>query len=246
MADNGKLTHADVKLQVFRGCTKISPGCLRCWAITEAFRAACRGSELFQNLLRTLPNNQLDWSGLIVFDRNELRKVGCHSGANIWVAPSSDPFHEDIPLSAIAEVYAEAVRHPTNNLQFLTKRVERMRQVYLDGTLREAVEELVGHRVEWPLKNTWEGTSIENEDVVERARILLATPSNFRYLSMQPLLGRVNVGRQLQRSKEKVRFAILGGEAGPDCRPFDRYALADVRNQLVSLGVKCSTQCYPI
>lgn len=246
MADHTKLTWTDYMWMVLLGCTKTSAGCKVCWALTEAARYAANGSKLYSSLIRSTRRDDVAWTGRIVYQRNKLNEPAKLEKANIWVAPRSDPFHSAVPLEVLAEIYGVIVNNPQNNFQLLTKRVERMRELYTNGSLKEAIEDHLGRSITWPLPNTWEGTSVENEGVSERIRILLDTPSNSRFISFQPHLGAVDVLKHIGRRKEKVDFAIIGGEAGPGCRPFDRYALAETREQLVELGIKTLTQCYPI
>lgn len=45
----------------------------------------------------------------------------------------------------------------------------------------------------WPLPNVWEGTSVESDDYTSRIHELLATPATVRFLSLEPLLGSVDL-----------------------------------------------------
>jgi protein gp37 len=247
MADNGKLSSSDFKWIILLGCTIVSEGCQNCWALFEAYRQACTGSKLYKSLVK-VTSKGLAWSGEVVFLEHRLNEPQKYVGANIWVAPHSDLFHPKVSLDVIAKIYAVIATTPQNNFQILTKRIERMHKVYTDGSLRAAVEKILGHVIEWPLKNIWEGTSVENEKVAKtRLPLLKSLPSNYKYVSYQPLLGEVDAKKHMAGEMEgKFVLAILGGEAGANARPFNRTALAKVRNQLNELEIPNTTQCYPL
>lgn len=93
----------------------------------------------------------------------------------------------------------------------------------------------------WPLPNVWLGVSVENQHFADkRIPLLLQTPAAVRFISAEPLLGPIDVrwrcadgGGFVQylpapgppdppRSKNRyLDWVIVGGESGPDARPFD-------------------------
>lgn len=88
----------------------------------------------------------------------------------------------------------------------LTKRVERLLEV--SGEL------------EWS-ENIWMGASIENKDYAYRSWLLSAVPvsavpAKIRFLSVEPLLGRI---RKLPL--KGIHWVIVGGESGFGARPME-------------------------
>jgi protein gp37 len=94
---------------------------------------------------------------------------------------------------------------PQHTFQALTKRPERMRG-YLDLTTDNR-EEAIGREVlkmsdgrhsgllELPLPNVWLGVSVENQAAAdERIPVLLRTPAAVRFVSVEPLLGPMDLG----------------------------------------------------
>lgn len=247
MADNKKRVTTDHKLMASVGCSPCSSGCANCWAAQELSQDARRGSALAQQLVTIDRKGIARLTGEVILQPHLLHSTDKMRGKNIWVSPRSDPFHEKIPTSYIAETHAVAARNPQNCYQFLTKRIERMQVLYNDSHFREEIEEYAGKFITWPLPNTWAGTTVENEKVAEeRISLLLSTPSVHRYISFQPLLEYVNVVKHLKGRAKDIRLAILGGEAGVGSRPFNRTALAETRFELTQLGVPCFSQCYPL
>ena len=51
--------------------------------------------------------------------------------------------------------------------------------------------------VEWPLPNVWVRVSVENQDAVSRVEDLARVPTALRFLSVEPLLGPVDISRYL-------------------------------------------------
>lgn len=80
----------------------------------------------------------------------------------------------------------------------------------------------------WPLPNVWLGVSCENQWVADdRIPILLDTPAAKRFVSLEPLLGPVDLGRYASYPD----WAIVGGESGPKARPCDRAWIRDIVSQ---------------
>ena len=97
----------------------------------------------------------------------------------------------------------------------------------------------------WPLKNVWFGHSVENQATADqRLWRLRQTPAAVRFVSYEPALAAVDF-KLLPHScyvgaehSPKLDLIIIGGESGPDARPFDlawaRSAIAQCR----AAGVK--------
>lgn len=85
------------------------------------------------------------------------------------------------------------------------------------------------YKLEWPLPSVWLGVSVENQEAAdERIPELLATPAAIRFLSCEPLLGPLELGRSLRRvlvtpdGRELVNTdAGVASEAGTWRRPID-------------------------
>lgn len=61
------------------------------------------------------------------------------------------------------------------------------------------------HRSELPLPNIWVGTSVENQEQADkRIPELLKIPAQVRFLSMEPLLGRVDLFKSVKPTPEDV------------------------------------------
>jgi len=83
-------------------------------------------------------------------------------------------------------------------------------------------------------KHVWVGTSIENQAVKhDRIQALLKIPAKIRFLSIEPMLERIELGMDLAG----IDWVIVGGESGVNCRPFDWEWARDIRRQCAFYGV---------
>ena len=86
----------------------------------------------------------------------------------------------------------------------------------------------------WPLGNVRLGVSVENQQAAdERIPILLDTPAACRFLSIEPLLGPVNLSPWIDR----LDWIIVGGESGSNARPCDIEWIGSVVDQCKAAGV---------
>ena len=107
----------------------------------------------------------------------------------------SDLFHERIPSEFIRDVFETMEAASWHVFQVLTKRPER------------ALE--LADNLPWP-PNVWMGVSIENRRFMHRADLLRDVPAAVRFISAEPLLGRLE-GLDLS----DINWLIAGGESGP-------------------------------
>lgn len=84
--------------------------------------------------------------------------------------------------------------------------------------------------------NVWLGATVVNQAEADRdLPKLYATPAHLRFLSMEPLLGPVDLA--LGSCCARPDWVIVGGESGPRARPMDPAWAADLRRQCADAGV---------
>lgn len=85
--------------------------------------------------------------------------------------------------------------------------------------------------IEWPLKNCWLGTSVENQATADdRIPSLLQTPATVRFLSCEPLLESIDLRKYLHG----ISWVIVGLESGTDARRCDLQAVHSIIQQCKS------------
>jgi len=206
MADGSAIEWTEATWNPVTGCDQVSPGCAHCYAKTFAERwRGIPGHSYEQGFALKLWPERLD------------QPLRWRRPRTIFVNSMSDLFHEDIPDSFIAEVFAVMERADWHVFQVLTKRHERL--VELSGDLP------------WP-PNVWMGVSIENRRFVHRADFLREVPAAVRFISAEPLLGPLD-----GLSLDEIHWLIAGGESGPHHRPVKQAWVTDLRDQCDSEGV---------
>jgi protein gp37 len=128
----------------------------------------------------------------------------------------SDLFHDDVPMSFIADVFRTIELAWWHKFQILTKRPERLL------TMTDSLP--------WP-ENVWMGVSVENQRWTTRIDDLRASGAQVKFLSCEPLLG------PLQLDLSGIDWVIVGGESGHRARPMRVEWARSVRDQCQEQGV---------
>lgn len=205
------------------GCTRISPGCQHCYAERMAARLKRMGQAQYQNVVY---NGK--WTGQIRFVSKMLDKpLRKQKPTTYFVNSMSDLFHKDAKVAWLDRVWWIMANCPQHAFQILTKRAELL-------------PERVGAMVELfgVLPNVWIGASVENENYTWRIEKLRRTMAAIRFLSIEPLLGQVDISYHLKVGIiGKIDWVIVGGESGPGARPMKAEWARDIRDQCVAAGV---------
>ena len=148
------------------GCTKISPGCLNCYA------------ERFAKRLKAMKNARYK-SGFNVSLHHDLltSPMKWKLPKYIFVNSMSDLFHEKVPNSFIYETFEVMNNCRQHIFQILTKRSHRL--------------EKIAKELNWT-NNIWIGVSIENAQMAFRIKSLLKTTANIKFISCEPLIGPIS------------------------------------------------------
>lgn len=148
------------------GCTKISPGCLNCYAERMAIRLRAMGAERYKDGFKVrIHPETLELP--IKWKRPRI----------IFVNSMSDLFHEEVPEDFILKVFDTMSRCPQHTFQILTKRSARLVSM--------------NKLITWP-KNVWMGVSVEDGRMKFRIHDLLHTDARVKFLSCEPLIGPIN------------------------------------------------------
>lgn len=250
------------------GCRRISPGCENCYAERLISTRLSKHKHYLGIAKMTEKGPRFTGETRFVVDRltDPLRAT---KGRNVFVCDLSDLFFEGNTFEQIAAVYGIMALARHHTFQVLTKRPRRAVGFYdwvdargaelgLDPfsvCTREARRVLPAYRplraknlqVEhpWPLWNVQVGVSVEDQKRAnERIPLLLKMPAALRFLSVEPLLEKVDLsdlvvdgrpgaehhidalrceepGEDEDFGGRTIDWVIVGGESGPNARPFD-------------------------
>lgn len=244
------------------GCTKVSEGCRNCYA--ERIAGRFWGERKFTEV--QCHEDKLD------------EPLKWKKPQRIFVNSMSDLFHPDVPDDFIAQVFetmaetpivcrkkecdhewSECFVLPNHTYIILTKRPDRMLKMIKTEIPFIASDKFPGSWAlpermlenEYPLENVWLGVSVEDQKTAdERIPILLQTPAAVRFVSVEPMLGAIDLQRATwfanqSISKHKIppngvglNWVICGPETGSHSRPAHPDWLRSVRDQCIEANVR--------
>ena len=285
MSENTKIEWADHSWSPWRGCTKVSPGCLHCYAETLSKRNPKVLGSWGKGAPRVLAKN---WNEPVAWDRKATQRLT--EWSNRWCGtmramfkPESIPdaipsfrvfpslcdwLDDEVPVEWLAQFLALIRDTPNLDWLLLSKRPEnwgkRMRDVHVftEGPDRIALAEWLDGT---PPPNVWLGVSVEDQTRAnERIPLLLEIPARLRWLSVEPLLGPVDLTRidgdqsgsrsmcmvnsltgrhtDMGRSCPDVPcidWVVVGGESGPCARPCNVEWIRSVIYDCKTTGIPC-------
>ena len=225
------------------GCTKISEGCQNCYAKRMA------------NRLRGRYGYPADEPFRVTFHRDRIEQpLKWKKPRKIFVCSMGDLFHSGLTGWMINEVWMMIRNAPQHIFILLTKRPGAMKAWTRAAAQVKAwpVEEI------WP-ENAWLGVTAENQKCAdERIPILLQIPAAVRFVSVEPMLGCVDLERLCYEngvceidalhgshgvirphrgSNTSLDWVICGGETGPGARPMKKDWVYGLKGQCVDAGV---------
>lgn len=174
----------------------------------------------------------------------------------VFVMSMGDLFHEDVDWNSQFKVFQMMVLNPKHTFIILTKRPQIMLRQMADIWFHMGRNAL--GRGPLPLPNVWLGVTAENQRTAdERIPILLKIPAAVRFVSVEPMLGPVDlchvqtdmveintltgdhgVYRPHQgKSDNHLNWIICGGETGPGARWMNALWATDLRDQCKDAGV---------
>lgn len=255
MGSATKIEWCDHTFNPWRGCSKVSPGCAHCYAEKTAKRNPA-----------VLGTWGIDGTRVVASESYWIQPLRWNSAAakagvrrRVFCASLADVFEARPDLISPRQRLFELIRE-TPNLDWLllTKRPESVIQLW---PLYKGWS-----TIEPPIPNLWLGASVEDQQRAdERIPLLLQTPAVVRFLSVEPLLGPVDLtritrrlsmastvcGSCLQTAPDSGRFSavllgerpidwvIVGGESGQKARPCDIAWIRSIVRQCREAGVAC-------
>jgi len=248
MSANSKIEWTDHTWNPWMGCTKVSPACDHCYA-ERSTPSRTLGVKwgVGQPRRRTSESN---WELPEKWNRQAEAFHAQHGRRQrVFCASLADVFDNEVPDDWRADLFELIEATPQLDWLLLTKRIgnvrEMMRRILRPGTMPPHV---------------WLGATICNQPEADRdITKLLAVDARVRFLSMEPLLGSVDLtnvpvggghghhefdpivtGNALRRADPEaphVHWVIVGGESGPQARPMHPDWARSLRDQCQAAGV---------
>jgi len=157
-----KIEWTDKTWNPITGCTKISAGCVNCYAEVMSVRLKAMGTDKYKNgfnlsLHEDCLSEPLKWK----------------KPHTIFVCSMSDLFHEKVPFEFVDKIIDITKQTPQHNYQILTKRAKRMFD-YFDG--KEISQ------------NIWLGVTVDISTSKDRIDYIRELDAPIKFLSCEPLL----------------------------------------------------------
>lgn len=193
MAETTKIEWADATLSLWWGCTEVSPACANCYARTLAKRfgqpwgkGAPRGRKKGAAALARKLNRKAEREG------RRLRVFAESMGD--WLDP-------EVSAEWLADLLGLVAETPNLDWLLLSKRPHLWRERVRAAAAGPGHYKATALARDWAYgevapPNVWVGCTVEDQEHADR-RIpaLLEIPARVRFLSMEPLLGPVDLGR---------------------------------------------------
>lgn len=252
MGENSKIEWTHHTFNPWRGCTKVSAGCDNCYAEKMSGRNPKTLGVWGKHGTRVVASEAM-WREPLKWNAAALRAGERH---RVFCASLADVFegHETMPEASWKDV--EYARYRLFNLieqtphldwLLLTKRPQNVLDFLIPDKHSGRIEPLPD--------NVWIGTSVEDQKTAdERILHLLQIPAKVRFLSIEPLLGPIDLWPWLSLKANQhgevapeadclgydrpgIGWIIVGGESGPNARPMHPDWVRSIRDQCQAAGV---------
>jgi len=211
MAGLSDIEWTDATWNPVSGCKIISPGCTNCYAMRMAARLQAMGHASYSGVTRKSGKRHV-WTGKIILNERVIDAPKTwRKPRMIFVNSMSDLFQDGVPKKFVRRVWETMADSPWHIFQILTKRPDNMRKMLEDAN--------------FPLlENVWLGTSVENEEFVDRIEMLRHVSGAVKFISFEPLIDRVGTVKL-----DGIDWAIVGGESGPNARPMEEVWVDEIK-----------------
>ncbi|WP_186177913.1 phage Gp37/Gp68 family protein [Burkholderia gladioli] len=246
MSENSKIEWTDATFNPWEGCQKVGPGCDHCYA--EA-RNARFGGGTAVNWGPGAPRRRTsaaNWREPVRWNARHEEFFAAHGRRQrVFCASLADVFDNAVPAAWRRDLAALIEATPALDWQLLTKRIGNAAAMLVDMFPGGTPD------------HVWLGATVVNQTEADRdVPKLLATPARVRFLSIEPMLGPVDLGRAWHGEaavggrcpgrylpalrevpRPSISWVIAGGESGPGARPEHPDWPRALRDQCAKAGV---------
>lgn len=194
MTQNTKIEWADHTFNPWWGCTKVSPACDHCYAAALDKRTGGDHWGTNQPRKRTSAKNWLQpvkrnkQADVFFAEHGRRQRVFCASMADV--------FDNSVDPQWRSDLFALIAVTPNLDWLILTKRIGNAARMMAEATASAemVVAEVAEFTSDNPWPNFWLGATICSQEEADRdIPKLLATPAAKRFLSIEPMLGAIDL-----------------------------------------------------
>lgn len=249
MAENTKIEWAHHTFNPWYGCQRVGPGCDHCYAEGWAKRSGLVQWGVGEDRRRSsdaIWRKPLKWNA-------EAERLGVRY--RVFCSSLADVFDNAVPAAWRHDLFNLILSTPHLDWLLLTKRIGNAARMIAE-TLSDNMKSLpVDHPLSWPWPHVWIGATVVDQSEADRdIPKLLALPASVRFLSIEPLLGPIDLSRiDLDGHSEiypltgttdcedeggnpapdvpALDWVIVGGESGAGARPMSPDWARRLRDQ---------------
>lgn len=234
MSENTKIEWADHTFNPWEGCTKVGPGCDHCYAEMRNARFAGGTAANWGPGAPRRCTSAANWRKPLAWNAAAADFMAAHGRRQrVFCASLADVFDNEVDTAWRRDLFDMIELTPHLDWLLLTKRI---------GNVVRMVREL--RTGDWLLgrRNVLLGATVVNQAEADRdIPKLLAVPAARRFLSIEPLLGELDISLFLHNAHlpvgQSVDWVIAGGESGPGARPMHPDWARDLRDQCAAADV---------
>ena len=261
MSENSKIEWTDHTFNPWEGCQKVGPGCDHCYAETRNARFAGGTAINWGPGAPRRRTSASNWELPKRWNAQAEAFMNQHDRRQrVFCASLADVFDNAVDPQWRADLFALIAATPNLDWLLLTKRIGNVASMLAD--LAHGSDPDLPLLDMMPLPNVWLGATITSQAEADRdIPKLLALPARVRFLSMEPLLGSVDLGLQCENwtndivmdpetgarecckacdytgIKNNIDWVIVGGESGHGARPMHPDWARSLRDQCAVAGV---------
>lgn len=235
MSENSAIEWTDHTFNPWEGCQKVGPGCDHCYAETRNARFSGGTAINWGAGAPRRLTSASNWNKPKAWNKAHEAFFAVHGRRQrVFCASLADVFDNAVDPQWRRDLFDVIELTPNLDWLLLTKRI---------GNVFEMVARAKCHDWLAGRQNVWLGATIVSQEEADRdIPKLLAVPARRRFLSMEPLLGAVDLMPMFEHRAEAwsdtgVDWVIVGGESGASARPMHPEWARDLRDQCAAAGV---------
>lgn len=271
MSENSKIEWTDHTFNPWEGCQKVGPGCDHCYAETRNARYSGGTAINWGPGALRRRTSEANWRKPLAWSRNHAQFFAEHGRRQrVFCASLADVFDNQVSTAWRVDLLDIIRATPNLDWLLLTKRVGNVRGMIAESLSVAQNYGTRGTLANWigcwldgePPANVWLGATVVNQEEANRdIPKLLAVPARVRFLSMEPLLGPVDLTQIMRSSQDSdwaycdnalsgfratkcggsdgpaLDWVIVGGESGPGARPMYPDWVRSLRDQCENADV---------
>lgn len=269
--ENTKIEWADHTFNPWIGCTKVSTGCDHCYA-EFSFAKRFKTVQWGANQPRKRTSTQY-WQAPLKWEKEAHAKIKAYTDfaaqhkltdeemmnrgfikptrPRVFCASLADVFDNNAPDEWRADLFKLIHETPYLDWLLLTKRIGNAAPML--SRIRHGSDHDLSV-LDMKIPNVWIGATICNQEEADRdIPKLIRLPAVKRFLSVEPLLGAVDLSqwldiiqyeddapwmrRNIGHLHDMLDWVIVGGESGPHARPMHPDWARDIRDQCSAANV---------